>query len=528
MKRSLHSGEIHSKEVIHMTKYREILRLNSQGISQRGIAISCECSRNTVAKVLLRAGELHLSWPLPEGRTDGDLDRQLFPKERASSTRKKPNLEYLHKELAKHGVTLKLLWSEYCEECRLQKEIPLMYSQFCNLYQRFAQKKRASMHIPRKPGEQTEVDWAGQTAFIIDRTTGEKIHKYVFVGALSYSQYAYVEAFFARDLESWISAHTHMFQFFNGVTRILVPDNLKAGVSKPDWYSPTINTMYHEMAEHYNTAIIPARIRRPKDKPNAEGTVGAISTWILAALRNRQFFSLHELNQAIRMKLVEFNKRPFQKKAGSRLSFFLEQEKPMLLPLPAAPFELATWKQATVQFNYHISVDKNHYSVPYEYIKHKVDVRITRHVIEVFYKHTRICSHARLYGRIGQYSTNEAHMPDSHKQYVSWNADRFISWAEKIGPNTMITVKAILSSHKIEQQGYRSCMGLLKLADKYSVARLEAACKKALSYTPQPSYKSVKTIISTGQDKIVDKRTPAASDCSNYGFTRDASYYGRE
>jgi len=510
-----------------MTKYREILRLYSQGISQRSIAVSCECSRNTVAKVLLRAAELHLSWPLPEGTTDGDLSRRLFPREPVS-TRKKPDLEYLHKELAKHGVTLKLLWSEYCEECRQEKEIPLMYSQFCHLYQQFAQKKRASMHIPRKPGEQTEVDWAGQTAFMIDRNTGEKIPAYVFVGVFSYSQYAYVEAFFSRDLECWITAHTHMFQFFNGVTRILVPDNLKTGVSKPDWYSPTINTMYHEMAEYYNTAIIPARIRKPKDKPDAEGTVGSISTWILAALRNRQFFSLHELNQAIRMKLEAFNKRPFQKKTGSRLSFFLEQEKPMLLPLPAAPFELATWKQATVQFNYHISIYKNHYSVPYEYIKHKVDVRITHHVIEVFYNHTRICSHPRLYGRIGQYRTNETHMPDNHKQYVSWNADRFISWAEKMGENTVITVKAILSSHKIEQQGYRSCMGLLKLADKYSVSRVEAACKKALSYTPHPSLKSVKTILSTGQDKMTDApQTHPASDSASYGFTRNAAYYGR-
>lgn len=511
-----------------MTKYREILRLNSLGISQRSIAASCECSRNTVAKVLFRAAALDLSWPLPEGTTDGDLGRRLFPKESVTTVRKKPNLEHLHKELTKQGVTLKLLWSEYCEECRREQSIPLMYSQFCNLYQKFAQKKRASMYIPRKPGEQAEVDWAGQPTFITDRDTGEKIPASVFVGVLSYSHYAYVEAFLKRDLESWITAHAHLFQFIGGVTRILVPDNLKTGVSKPDWYSPTVNTMYHEMAEYYNIAIIPARIRKPKDKPIAEGTVGAISTWILAALRNRQFFSLHELNQAIHVKLAEFNKKPFQKKAGSRLSFFLEQEKPMLLPLPAAPFEPATWKQATVQFNYHISVLKNHYSVPYEYIKHKFDVRITPHVVEVFYKHTRICSHARLYGRIGQYSTNEAHMPDSHKKYLSWNADRFTAWAEKIGQNTMITVKAILSSHKIEQQGYRSCMGLLKLADKYSVSRLEAAYKKALSYTPQPSYKNVKTILSTGQDKVIDTQTQSSADCSPYGFSRDAAYYGRE
>jgi transposase len=511
-----------------MTKYREILRLYSQGISQRNIALSCECSRNTVAKVIERAGELQISWPLPEGTTDGELDKQFFPKT-PPETRKLPDLEYIHKELAKQGVTLKLLWTEYCETCRRSKEIPLMYSQFCYHYQKFAQKKRASMHVPRKPGEQTEVDWAGQTIPIKDRATGETIPCSVFVAALSSSQYAYVEAFLSQNMESWISAHVRMFQFYQGVTRMLVPDNLKTGVNKPDWYSPEINRTYHEMAEYYNTAVVPARVRKPKDKPNAEGTVGYISTWIIAALRDRQFFTLTELNQAIRLKLKEFNSRRFQKKPGSRLSIFLEEEKPILMPLPATPFELATWKQATVQFNYHISVEKNHYSVPYEYIKQKVDVRMTERVVEVFYNHVRICSHPRLYGRIGQYSTTESHMPAEHKQYVSWDADRFISWAQKVGASTVVTVKCILASYKIEQQSYRSCMGLLKLADKYSVARLEAACRRALTYTPRPSLKSVKTILSTGQDKVTDEQPPSSSkpEPSRYGFTRDASYYGR-
>ena len=511
-----------------MTKYREILRLYSQGISQRNIAVSCECSRNTVAKVLQRAGELQISWPLPEGTTNGDLDKQFFPK-KALPERKLLDLADIHKELAKQGVTLKLLWTEYCEECRRGKEIPLMYSQFCYHYQKFAQKKRASMHVPRKPGEQTEVDWAGQTTSINDRATGESLKCYVFVAALSYSQYAYVEAFLSQKMESWISAHVHMFQFYQGVTRALIPDNLKTGVEEPDWYSPEINRTYHEMAEYYNTAVIPARVRNPKDKPNAEGTVGYISTWIIAVLRKRTFFTLHELNQAIRINLKEFNSRQFQKKTGSRLSIYLEEEKPMLIPAPATPFELATWKQATVQFNYHISVEKNHYSVPYEYIKQKVDVKITERVVEVFYKNVRICSHPRVYGRIGQYNTSESHMPAEHKQYVSWDADRFISWAQKVGPNTVVTVKSILSSYKIEQQSYRSCMGLLKLADKYSVARLEASCRRALTYTPHPSLKNVRTILSTGQDKITEEQDiTSKANSSQHGFTRGAAYYGRK
>ena len=233
-----------------------------------------------------------------------------------------------------------------------------------------------------------------------------------------------------------------MYKFFGGVTRILVPDNLKTGVEKANWYSPEINKTYQEMAEHYGTAVIPARVRKPRDKPNAEGSVKIISTWIIAALRNQKFFSLAELNEAVREKLVVFNSKPFQKKEGSRLSVFLEEEKDRMLPLPAAPYELATWKIATVQFNYHISVDKMHYSVPYEYIKHKVDVRITRNVIEVFYNNLRICSHPRLHGRLGQYSTVTDHMPEEHKKYSQWDTARFISWGESVGPNTATTVKS--------------------------------------------------------------------------------------
>ncbi|RQD70832.1 MAG: IS21 family transposase, partial [Tindallia sp. MSAO_Bac2] len=232
---------------------------------------------------------------------------------------------------------------------------------------------------------------------------------------------------------------------------------------------------------------------------------------------------------AIKEKLQEFNTKPFQKKEGSRHSVFFEEEKPLLLPLPATPFELATWKKATVQFNYHISIEKMHYSIPYEYIKHKVDVRVTRNVIEVFYHNHRICSHPRLYGRPGQYSTNEAHMPEDHQKYLQWNAERFISWAENIGPSAAVTVKAILSSHKVEQQGYKSCMALLKLADKYSIPRLESACKKALSYTPNPSFKSVKTILSTGQDKVTDEQPEKdTNESAQHGFTRGADYYGRK
>jgi transposase len=481
-----------------------------------------------VISIVKRAELTGMHWPLPNDLTDAKLQKLLFPQSALSSAHKLPEYEYIHKELAKSGVTLSLLWNEYCEACRMDGEIPFMYTQFCKYYREYAYTTKATMHIERKPGEQLEVDWAGQTAAITNTDTGEPIPAYVFVASLSSSGYAYVEAFLSQNQECWIAAHVNAYRFFGGVARILIPDNLKTGVTTPSWYTPIINKTYHEMAEHYGTAVIPARVRKPKDKAKVENTVGIVSTWILAALRRQQFFSIAELNHAIAEKLDEFNHKPFQKKPGSRFSIFHEEEKAMLLPLPRDSYELALWRVATVQFNYHISVEKMHYSVPYEYIKHKVDVRITRQVIEVFFNGNRICSHPRLRGREGQYNTVAEHMPQDHRQYMTWNAERFLAWAKQVGPYTAIVVKAILASHKIEQQGYKSCMALLKLADKHSVSRLESASARALSYTPHPSYKNIKTILQTGQDKLCTEETVSKpSETTSGGFVRGADYYGR-
>ena len=513
-----------------MTKYREILRLASLGLSQQDIADSSGSSKKTVNRVLRRAKELNIFWPLEPNETDAILAVKFFPpsQDQVSSTKRMPDFDYIQKELLRDGVTKKLLWTEYLEECRQLGDEPLMYSQFCYYIQQDEQKRRATMHISRKPGEQIEVDWAGDPAHIIDPDTGEIRPAYLFVGVLTYSQYPYVEAFINEKLPSWIAAHVHMYEYFGGVTRILVPDNTRTAVIHNNkWYDQELNTVYHEMAEHYNTAVIPARVKAPKDKPNVEGSVGNISTWITAALRNEQFFSLAELNRAIRRKLEEFANRPFQKKEGTRYEIFRNEELPLLAKLPDTPYELAVWKQATVQFNYHISVEGMLYSVPYEFIKRKVDVRVTDTVIEIFYNHNRIASHRRLYGRKGQYSTITEHMPQDHQKYLEWNGDRFRKWAERIGTNTCKVVNAILASQRVEQQSYRSCMGLLKLADKYTSQRLEAACQKALSYTATPSCKSISNILATGQDKINTEPTaPVAAPAKNkHAITRGADYY---
>ena len=510
-----------------MTKYREILRLASLGFSNRSIALSVPCSRNTVAKVLKMAQELKLCWPLQDNQTDEVLEKLFYPQLNNRPQKREPDYDYIRKELLRNGVSKKLLWTEYMEDCRANGDEPLMYSQFCYHIQQDEQKHRATMHINRKPGEQVEVDWAGDPATIIDPDTGEILKAYIFVGVMTYSQYAYVEAFLDMKQKSWIIAHVHMYEYFGGVARILVPDNCKTAViHNGGWKDQQLNETYQELAEHYGTAIIPARVRTPKDKPNAEGTVGNISTWITAAIRDEQFFSLAELNCAIRGKLEQFNQKLFQKKEGSRQSLFLEEEKPVLLPLPTNRFELSDWKTATVQFNYHISVDGMLYSVPYEYIKKKVDVKITDTTIEIFYNHNRIASHRRLKGRSGQYSTIIEHMPEDHQKYLEWNGDRFRKWAETIGINTYKVVNSILTSGRVEQQSYRACMGLLKLAERKSSQQLENACAKALQYSNSPSYKSIKNILAADRGAKSEAPQKQTNESSQSGITRGARYYG--
>ena len=472
-----------------MTNYREILRLQSLGLNKSQIAAACGCSRTTVIKVLDLAALKGLRFPLPEGMSDIQLAEALFPPDAAKPIYKMPDYEYVEHEMQKSGVTLNLLWLEYCEQCHNNGEMPYQLTQFKKYYHDHTAKSSATMHLDHKPGEIMQVDWAGDTASVIDTDTGEGIPVYVFVAVLPYSGYAYVEGFFSMDQECWTNAHVNAFKYFGGVAKIIQCDNLKTGVDKNSKNEIKLNSAYSELAEHYNTAILPCRVRTPKDKAMVEGTVGVISTFILAALRNRRFLSLHEFNRAVSERLYEFNHKPFQKREGSRALSF-EEERAFLMPLPPRPYELSTWKIATVAPNYHISVEKMNYSVPYEYIKKKVDIRLTRNTVEVFYDGNRICSHRRLYGRANQYSTIEDHMPKDHQKYIQWNGERFIKWAAKIGPNTQTVISGILNGCKVEQQGYKACLGLLKLADKYTPERLENACKRALGFTPRPSYKT--------------------------------------
>ena len=510
-----------------MIDYREIIRLKNLKFSNVAIANSLCCSRNTVSEVLKLAESHSLEWPIPETLTNKDIEQLFYPGRGTNEGRRLPDYEYIYNELAKPGVTLSLLWAEYCAKCEAEHIIPYQHTQFNEKYHAYAASKKATLRIKRKPGETMEVDWIGDTLKVYDSANCCEISAYIFVAVLPCSLYGYAEAFPDMKSNHWIEAHVHAYSFFGGVTRILVPDNLKTGVIKNTRTELILNRSYHEMAEHYGTAIIPARPVKPKDKPNAEGTVKVLETWILAALRNRKFFTFQELNKAIHKKLEEFNAKPFQKKKGSRLSAFLEEERDFLMPLPASPYETAVWSTATIQPDYLITVGNCKYSVPYEFIGKKVDIRAAENSIEVFYHGDRIASHVRkMYAPEPIYLPE--HMPENHRKFLEYNTESFLDWGKSMGHSTHLVIKHFLFMHKVEQQGYKSCASLMKLADRYGTDRLENACAKALSYTPNPGLKNISTILKNGQDKVVltsESARVSNKESLKYGITRGASYY---
>lgn len=512
-----------------MLHYRKILELHFQGHSMRNIAASTGNSRPKVAEIIKTAEEKDIECPLTEEMTDTWLSETLFPaKTREAKGRELPDLEYIHQELAKPNVTLSLLHYEYEARCRNEGKIPYAYRTYCQYYTEYARKHKATMRIKRKPGEIMEVDWAGATLSLIDRDSGEKVKAFLFVATLPCSQYAYCEAFLSMKQEDWITAHVHAYNFFGGVTEILVPDNLKTGVKRAKRGEAVLNEQYQELAQHYGTVVIPARVRTPKDKASVEGTVGNLSTWIIASLRNGVYFTLEELNVDIFKKLTEFNERPFTKKykQGNRIIAFEEEEKFALRPLPQTPFKMATWKIATVQLDYMISVDSMFYSVPYEYIQNKVDVRVTKNLVEVFYKDSRIASHKRLYGKFGQFSTNRDHMPDKHKLYVDHTKESILAWAKSIGEATTTIVSYIFDSTQAEKQALKSTLRLKNQGKKYSSLELEQACTEALRLVSHPTVRVIETILMNNKKTNATKKLDVHKKNSDYGFTRGADYFG--
>jgi len=475
-----------------MRKIREVLRLKwGCGMSNRRIAASSGIARPTVGEYLRRAEEAGLTWPLPDELDDAHLERLLFPPppDLPAHVRGVPDWAHLHKELRRKHVTLFLLWQEY----RQSHPEGYQYSWFCEHYRAWRGKLDVVMRQDHRAGEKLFVDYAGQTVPVIDRGTGEIREAQIFVAVLGASNYTYAEATWTQSLPDWIGSHVRTFQFLGGVPELVIPDNLKSGVSKAHRYEPDINPTYQDMASHYGVAVLPARVRKPRDKAKAENGVLIVERWILAVLRHRQFFSLTELNTAIRELLIKLNERPFRKLPGCRREHFEQLDRPVLQPLPAEPYTYAEWKKARVHIDYHVAVDGHYYSVPYTLIKKAIEVRITRNTVECFYRGNRVASHPRS-GRKGGHSTVGAHMPESHRQSGEWSPQRLMQWADKTGPATEKLIRTVLASRKHPQQAYRACLGILRLGKSYGDTRLEAACRRALMLG-SCRYKSIESIL---------------------------------
>ena len=506
---------------LSMRKIYEVLRLHHEGIhSHREIARSTHSSPTTVGEILRRAEFTGVLWPLPATLSETGLEALLYPPTAPSSVaRPVPDWPGVRRELRRKGVTLDLLWQEY----KTEHPDGYRYSSFCEHYRRWVGTLAVSLRQTHVPGEKLFIDYAGPTVPIVDPMTGEIQTAAIFVAVLGASNYTYCEATWSQTLPDWIGSHIRTFEHLQGVTAILVPDNLKSGVTSACFYDPEINPTYLKLASHYATAVLPARPRHPKDKAKAEGGVLLVERWVLACLRHQRFFSLDELNQAIAVLMVKFNNKPFKKLPGCRLSAFAEMDKPALRPLPATRYEFAEWKVARVGIDYHVEVIGHYYSVPYRYAREKVDVRLTANIVELFLRGIRIASHARC-DTLGHQSTLDAHRTPAHQAVMGWNAPRLLDWAERIGPHVQAVVQHVLNQRRHPQQGYRACLGILRLGKAYGDDRLEAACDRAIAIGA-PSYSSLKSILKSGLDK--KRASEPAQTClpPDHANVRGADYY---
>ena len=511
-----------------MVDYREILRLHSLGTQISRIAETLHSSRNTIRDVEKRARKEGICWPLDEELTNPKLYGLLYPERLAkANVYMEPDYVYIHSELAKKGVNLALLHKEYQVKCANAGRVPYQYTQFCDKYRSWAMKSRATMRIHHKPGDAMEVDWAGGTLPITDPVTGNEEPAFLFVSVLPCSCYAYAELCSDMKSENWLLCHVHAYEYFGGVPRLLIPDNLRTGVTKNTRLDTIINRSYTELADHYGTAVVPTRVEAPRDKSHAEGTVSYASTWILAALRNETFFSLAEAKEAVAKKLEELNGYPFKKREGNRREAYLLEEKEFMQPLPANPYEPSVWSDQKVLLDYTVTDGLNKYSVPYDLIGEEVSARITRNTVEVFFHGNRIAVHPREHSRKRDPITNTAHMPENHRQYLAYTKDDFLSWAAGIGPHTEKVVRFFLESGRAPEQGFKSCVSLKKYGDQYKQERIEEACRQILTFSGEPSIRGLSVLLkSPVTEKSSAKDTPSSKPVRrSRGITRGADQF---
>lgn len=505
-----------------MRTIRRVLELRHEsGLTVREIARSTGLAPSTVGDYLAEAKRAGLGWPLPEELSEQELHGRLRgqqPVAELPTEKPLPDWSRVHRELGRKRVTLRLLWEEY------HREHPegYRYSRFCELYGRWRDERLDPvLRRPHEPGKAMYVDWAGQTVPIVDPQSGEVQQSSLFVAALGFSHYLYVEAFLDEKLGSWVSGHIHAYEFMGGAAELTVPDNPKVAVLRACRYEPKLHPTYEELGEHYGTVMLPARVRKPRDKAKVETAVQIAERRILAALRDHTFFSLSALNAVIREKLEELNAEAFQRQEGSRRDRWL-QEREELRPLPPERYELARWRQGKVNIDYHVAVDNHFYSVPYHHIGKTVDVRLSESTVEVYLEGKRIAAHLRSFHR-GGFTTEAKHRPKSHQAHLEWTPGRMIDWAAKIGPGTAQLVERILKSKPHPEQGYRSCLGVIRLAKAAGPERMEKAARRALHFD-LCSYPQVKSILENRleQEELETTESPTAPPHRNL---RGPAYY---
>ncbi len=503
-----------------MRKIREAVRLHASGMSTRKIAASLGVGQSTVSEYVKRVQLAGLTWPLPSDMTDAALEAALF-QPTGGPTRlveNRPDWPAIHRELRRPGVTLSLLWEEY----RAVHPDGYGYSRFCELYRRWNRRLTPVMRQHHVAGERLFVDYAGTTLEVVDPATGEVREAQLFVAALGASNLTYAEASWSQGLSDWIGAHSRAFAWFGGGPAQGGSDNLKSGVTKACFYEPAVNRTYADMAEHYGTAVVPARPRKPRDKAKVEVAVQIAERWIVARLRNQRFFSLAELNAAIRVLLDRLNDRVTRHLGASRRDLFERIERAALRSLPAEPYVFSEWKQCTVGLDYHVEVDKHYYSVPHSLLREKVWVRLTARTVEIFHHGKRVAVHVRSSPN-RRHTTIADHMPASHRRYSEWSPERLKNWATKIGPNAATLVEVILRDRSHPEQGFRSCLGIMRLAKPHGPEALEAACERALLIGAR-SYSSVNSILKNNLHR--SRPEPAADGPAiRHGNIRGPGYF---
>jgi len=504
-----------------MRQIRQALRLHLEaGLSYAQIARAVGIGKGTVGKFMLLARAAGVDWSVAQTLSDEQLEARLYrPAVPRASRQLEPDYAWMHQELKRPGVTLQLLWEEYQRGC----EQAYKYTSFCVKYRAWAAALKRSMRQTHLAGERLFVDYAGQTVPIIDAASGEIRRAQIFVAVLGASNYTYACATATQTAADWVGSIIDALEFIDGVPRLIVPDQTRALIARPDRYEPAVNRLVDELCDHYDVAVLPARPAHPRDKPKVEVGVQVVERWILARLRNRRFFSLADLNGAIGELLLELNQRAFKKLPGCRASAFHALDRSELRPLPATRMPIARFKRARVNIDYHVELDAHYYSVPHRLVRTEVELRVTGTTVEILSGNQRVAVHAYS-SRRGAHTTVAEHMPASHRAHREWTPQRLITWGERIGAATAALVRWQMEHRPHPEQGYRACLGLQRLARQFGEARLEAACARAMSIR-SPTYRSVNSILAAGLDRQQVPATPAQAALPLHENVRGPDYY---